>query len=224
MSLGENIKKYRKSKKFTQKALGEKIGRSEVTIQKYEAKKNPIEPPYNIIQQIAEILEVDISDLLGIEVIERMKFESSFNLDDFDPYILKIFNDFKEELTNNIPSLEVNSSEIMQNMLIDYLARYKAEINTYKHKTFDEFMIVDNKLYTGKKQFEFLYDRYYKDFIQELKSNSFERLSRILVHENLEDPTPGFLKMVNQHIENFGEKDLSPQLINLAKKIEKEGV
>ena len=42
MSIGDTIKKYRKLKGLTQKELGEKIGRTQRTIQAYE--KNEVIP------------------------------------------------------------------------------------------------------------------------------------------------------------------------------------
>lgn len=62
MALGENIKKYRKEKGLTQKAIAKKINKSCSTFQKYEL--NLTQPPVEVIMKIANILEVSMMDLL----------------------------------------------------------------------------------------------------------------------------------------------------------------
>lgn len=62
MALGENIKKYRKEKKLTQKEMAKKINKSCSTFQKYEL--NLTQPPIDVIKEIADILEVSMVDLL----------------------------------------------------------------------------------------------------------------------------------------------------------------
>lgn len=71
MTVGENIKKYRKIKRLTQKELGEKIGRTQRTIQAYE--KGEVTPPLTIIENLANILGVEESDLIsGDSLDEKM--------------------------------------------------------------------------------------------------------------------------------------------------------
>ncbi|WP_251862148.1 helix-turn-helix domain-containing protein [Clostridium sp. Marseille-Q2269] len=65
MSVGENIKKYRKEKRLTQKQLAKEINLSEISIRRYE--KNISTPTIEIIKKIAEKLKVPVSSLLGIE-------------------------------------------------------------------------------------------------------------------------------------------------------------
>lgn len=66
MGIGENIKKFRKEKKLTQKQLGELINKGERTIQKYE--KGDILPPIDVISEVAKVLRVTVSDLIDAEI------------------------------------------------------------------------------------------------------------------------------------------------------------
>ena len=58
MSVGKNIKKYRKEKKMTQKELATLVGVNEVTIRSYEAEK--YRPKIETIQKIAKALDVPV--------------------------------------------------------------------------------------------------------------------------------------------------------------------
>lgn len=59
MTIGEQIKNYRKAAKLTQKKLGELSNTSERTIQQYEAGKR--QPRIEQLQQIAGTLNIPIS-------------------------------------------------------------------------------------------------------------------------------------------------------------------
>lgn len=61
MALGQNIKKYRKEKKLTQKELASLAGVNEVTIRSYEAEK--YRPKIETLQKIAEALDVSLAAL-----------------------------------------------------------------------------------------------------------------------------------------------------------------
>lgn len=61
MSVGENIKKYRKEKNITQVELSKMINKSVSTIQKYEA--DSVQPTLNIMKDIAKALECDYADI-----------------------------------------------------------------------------------------------------------------------------------------------------------------
>lgn len=69
--IGKEIQKRRKEKQLTQKELGEKIGKTESSIQKYEAGKTDIS--INLLYRIAEVLEVDIYSLMDdMSVMEQL--------------------------------------------------------------------------------------------------------------------------------------------------------
>lgn len=62
MSIGENIKKYRKQNKLTQKELGKEIGKSPVTVRHYES--GYIEPPTSVLRNIANVLNIPTEKLI----------------------------------------------------------------------------------------------------------------------------------------------------------------
>ncbi|MBU3203741.1 helix-turn-helix domain-containing protein [Clostridium algidicarnis] len=62
MSIGENIKKYRKDRKITQIQLARMIYKSESTIQKYES--DLVTPNIEILGKIAEALDVTLASLI----------------------------------------------------------------------------------------------------------------------------------------------------------------
>ena len=65
MNIGERIKKARKSKGLTQKALAEKVDIAEITIRKYEG--NSREPSFDMLQKVAAALDVSPWSLMGWE-------------------------------------------------------------------------------------------------------------------------------------------------------------
>lgn len=82
MTIGENIRKIRKEKGLTQKALGRLCGINEANIRKYEINPN-ITPQLKTIEKIASALEVKVADLMGIsnyleEVEQAMHEGNSF--------------------------------------------------------------------------------------------------------------------------------------------------
>lgn len=65
MLIGEKIKKYRKEKGLTQRELADKIGKGFSTVQKYEL--NISQPPIDVLNRIADTLDIDVSKLFYIE-------------------------------------------------------------------------------------------------------------------------------------------------------------
>lgn len=64
MTIGEQIKTFRKKLGFTQKQLAERCEVAEITIRQYESNKR--QPRIEQLQKIASVLEVPIWTLLGI--------------------------------------------------------------------------------------------------------------------------------------------------------------
>lgn len=60
---GKNIKKYRKLRKFTQEALGEKLDVTKSYISKLESESTT--PSLEMLLNVANALDVSIGDLLG---------------------------------------------------------------------------------------------------------------------------------------------------------------
>ena len=71
MAIGENIKRIRKEKGLTQKALGERCKINEVQIRQYELGK--ANPKIETIQRISNALNVSVLDILNFEFSHKDK-------------------------------------------------------------------------------------------------------------------------------------------------------
>lgn len=96
MSIGENIKQYRKGK-MTQKELAKKLKKSERMIQKYE--NDEVTPSFDMLNEIANILNVSIDNLL-----EKNNSLSKIIIDFLEMPILQQngFNDTLEVLSEDL--------------------------------------------------------------------------------------------------------------------------
>jgi len=227
IDVGSRIKEFRKLKGFSQTFMAENIlGINRSTYSNYE--NNFRTPDLETLVKIAEALEIDISELLGVGEVERYKFESGFNIKDFDPYILKVFNEFRDlimKIFSDKATSAIPSSLIMQNMIIDYLARYKAEKKVYGFRTSNDFLIDgDGNLYTGKKLYDYLYNKYYEKLKTELGNDSIDVIWHAFKVEDLDNPSSGFIKLIRAHLSEFGEDGISPQMLKISKKFEENQV
>lgn len=121
MSIGENIKYYRKKKGLTQKQLAQMTGLAEITIRQYEAGK--YEPKTENLYKIRKALDVNINQLYGtIGDIDLIDFEQASN--NMVPYnkvamiprnlpinkdtikLLKALDEFEKENPNEQPFLK----------------------------------------------------------------------------------------------------------------------
>ncbi len=68
MTLGEQISKLRKQKKFSQNDLGKKIGTSGDIIGRYE--RDEVNPSIEVAAKIADTLEVSLDFLIGKTEVE----------------------------------------------------------------------------------------------------------------------------------------------------------
>ena len=68
--IGDNIRKYRKEKGFTQKDLAKKLGVSQQMIGQYENNKNP---KIETVERIAIALNISLSQLLPDELVSEIK-------------------------------------------------------------------------------------------------------------------------------------------------------
>lgn len=62
-TLGDRIRQARKARSLSQEKLAVELGVSWSTVNRYESGKNS--PTLNRLRLIAEVLDVDVSDLLG---------------------------------------------------------------------------------------------------------------------------------------------------------------
>lgn len=100
MTIGSNIKRYRKLKGLTQKELANKVGLSIVTIQKYETGKR--EPKNIIIKNIADALNISSVDLYkenkDINFEESIKYKNIETISmDTNIDLIAMIKKFREE-------------------------------------------------------------------------------------------------------------------------------
>lgn len=111
-----NLKRFRKQKKLTQEELATKIGVIRATYWAYE--KGTIMPPYDKLEQIADIFGVTIDELMGRET-DKMDISSDLSKlirkleDENQIYEGELLNDQTRELL--IASLE-NSIKLLKIM------------------------------------------------------------------------------------------------------------
>lgn len=114
--LGAEIKKIRQSQKLTQKELGELIGKTESSVQKYESGATEI--PMSVLGNIAEALGTDIIDFVDTrsaidlmnsrdiafdKYLKALGFEITVSDNDPNHQDYVIYNGYKYE----IPTMEV---------------------------------------------------------------------------------------------------------------------
>ena len=61
----ENLRRFRKIKKYSQAELGRKLNYGSTTIANYESGRN--EPAFHDLIRLAEVLDVTPNELLGVE-------------------------------------------------------------------------------------------------------------------------------------------------------------
>ena len=66
MSIGDNIKRFRKENEITQKQLAKLIGKSKSSIEKYEA--NDVNLSVKVLNDISKALNVDTKQLIDNEI------------------------------------------------------------------------------------------------------------------------------------------------------------
>ncbi len=76
--IGSNIKKYRKIKGLTQVKLSELLGKTPLTIQRYESGK--ITVPIDVLDQIANELDTTYLELIGHDLEEEAEREAEYAL------------------------------------------------------------------------------------------------------------------------------------------------
>lgn len=209
-NLAENLKYFRKKKKLSQAALGMLIDKSLSTIQKYES--GDISPPLEVLKEIADMLGVYLIDLIGQEEIYRregIKLDSNLVLDNFDPFIIAMFKKFKEKFETAHPHVEISNSSFIQSIITDYIARYEADMRVYKSTTIDDFLIIENnRIKIGKDHYDILYDRYFREKMNDFKRESLEHIE-LIVRRNPNGITyEGDLQFIKGFVKKYGVKSL----------------
>lgn len=119
MSVGAKIRTLRKRKNLTLKALGSKVGLSEQAIGQYE--RGERKPSIEILASIAAALEVELSDILDIKILNsnHEKYSeltgdimSLFSYKDYEEQIFNIFNELHSCILLALIPLSGNTKEI----------------------------------------------------------------------------------------------------------------
>lgn len=110
-SLGNNIKKYRTQIGLTQKELGEKILKSEISIRKYESGKINIPP--STLFELCKIFNVQLATLLGDDVNLYIKNNTKYERDLLEILISQT-NDTIKEQSNEISELYSATKEFIE--------------------------------------------------------------------------------------------------------------
>ena len=103
MNIGEKIKKLRKEKNLTQKQLGESIGKSEISVRKYESGQTNV--PVEVLFKISDILEVHPSELIT----------SNINKDS----TIEVFKQYLESRNHSIS--DINLIKEMEHYINEYI-------------------------------------------------------------------------------------------------------
>ena len=74
-TIAKNIRKYREEKGYTKKELAEKIGRSYITVRRYET--GSVKPSAYTLTIIARVLGINMSDILSIKGDNDMDFKKN---------------------------------------------------------------------------------------------------------------------------------------------------
>lgn len=145
MTIGDNIKKYRKQNKLTQKQLGDLIGKSTISVRKYEA--NDITPSLQVLGDISVAFNITISDLTNNEPV--------INSDLYKDRAIN--NDIDIEKNTPYYELTIKKERIYQkefNILCDKIEELEStikhleEINNLKEKRIKELTDLNDKLFS----------------------------------------------------------------------------
>lgn len=98
MNIGTNIKKYRKEKGLTQRELADKLNIATNSLSRYEIGER--RPPIDMIEKIAEILNVTPIQLMYDEEVENALNQSAEILSNFNPNDSSTFTEvsFEDEV------------------------------------------------------------------------------------------------------------------------------
>ena len=141
VTVGENIKKYRLANGLTQKQLGNMLGLAEITIRQYENNKR--EPSFERLYQIADILNISITDLMNKEEY-NIAYEEAFNKS-FDKMIFNTMRTFfsidnyilekEKDLTYSLYEIVYENHTEKQNLILSGLTMVDLEdMETWIHR------------------------------------------------------------------------------------------
>lgn len=108
----ENLKRIREWRDMTKEELGERVGVSGVTIGYWETGRN--EPRMGKVEQVANVLNVDIDDLLFSDDFEEIKAHAINDVSEVKQKaidLIKNLSDADVELIKQLMERSLNKSE-----------------------------------------------------------------------------------------------------------------
>lgn len=162
MNLGENIKKFRKEKKWTQQQLSEISGIPKISIGRYE--RNETKPPVKVLTKLATALQVPIDVLCDLHIeplidtnlglIEGFKnLDTGEHFENLPEYLKSIIDDTLPD-EERYSMFEIN--EIYDQLLSSFKGM-NIEFTLYMDKTDKDHIRLRGKLIDHK-------DGYIKNF------------------------------------------------------------
>jgi transcriptional regulator with XRE-family HTH domain len=219
--IGKRIKYYRLSKELSRNNLVDELGISIHTLAKYEQGQR--EPNIETLKKIATALDVSIDKLLGNEEVEKIKFKDDFDINIFDTQVIKYINDLKQKLKNTYPSVEINNTLVIQNMIINIIAKdsAKSAAGMLPTRVLNEFGIGDGELVTGQELYNTLYSTYYRKYNKERKSLLRETVSFILenrMNDEKNNLTDKEIDTLKEYYEGFSADKIPSNILAILKK------
>jgi len=180
LNIGDKIKELRKNKGLTQSELAKIVGKSTITIRKYES--GDITPPIDVLNDIAESLNVQIEYILGKS--EYKKFDSDIIKNDIFE-LIKITDD----KDNAFSKLVRNIMDISFLTIYDFSKDENTEVLKIIYSLYRNIWKIKN-ICQSKKLFKILelpeFDEDIETF-EDLKNNNIillEKLCETLSNEN----------------------------------------
>ena len=212
MGLGENIKKYRKEKHFTQKELAEKLDVTVRTVQNYESGNR--EPNYKTLKKIAEFLEVPIEYLIESKIKGSFfhnvnkKYYEKMSKKDLEKALMSESKDLNLEEINSLEKDDLINKLYNTN---PFIFKIKRCIDNFEQFNKEDFVEFSNEMlfYANNLVDEFMHEEYYPlaERYKEIKKIAYKaveclevteqevsKMNRIInddkVFNNIDDSTP----------------------------------
>lgn len=154
MGFKENLKQLRKAKKLTQKQLAEEIGKTLLTINRYES--GAIYPPHEVVKKICLFFNIDVVDIcMNVdyenknytfdEVVNLLK-NKRYDLGKID--VLELIKKEREENEKEYIQLKDNKKIFLENLHSKELQKYIYDIFSGVNSSKNEFDELIESIYT----------------------------------------------------------------------------
>lgn len=179
MTIGDNIKKYRKKNKISQAKLSEMIGKSKSSIEKYES--NKVVPSILVLENIASALNITINDLTNQNnhgLYAHVKSKQAFKGCTYKP----INNEFIQLDINDPNDMDMLINNHISNISDDELLTFKNK-KKFKNELDNQILLYDKMT---PKELELLYISKINDLksIMESQERMIKNLENMIETQN----------------------------------------